>query len=58
MGKQDYMKLKRRQKKWSLHWRDHPQSGRIFTGYTSDKQLLTRIYRELKNLTHPKSMNQ
>jgi hypothetical protein len=30
---------------------------KIFTGYTSDKGLITRIYRELKKLP-PKSMNQ
>jgi hypothetical protein len=27
---------------------------KIFTSYTSDKELITRIYRELKNLNSPK----
>jgi hypothetical protein len=31
---------------------------KIFASYTSDKGLITRIYRELKKLTLPKSMNQ
>jgi hypothetical protein len=32
---------------------------KIFASYTSDKRLITRIYRELKKLTpRPKSMNQ
>jgi hypothetical protein len=31
---------------------------KIFTGYTSDKGLITRIYRELRKLNFPKSMNQ
>jgi hypothetical protein len=32
-----------------------PQSGRkIFASYTSDKGLITRIYRELKKLSSPK----
>jgi hypothetical protein len=26
---------------------------KIFTGYTSDKRLITRIYRELKKLNSP-----
>jgi single-stranded DNA-specific DHH superfamily exonuclease len=28
--------------------------GKIFTSYTSDKGLMTRIYRDLKNLNSPK----
>jgi hypothetical protein len=31
---------------------------KIFAGYTSDKGLITRIYRELKKLNSPKSVNQ
>jgi hypothetical protein len=41
-------KLKRPPTKWK----------KIFASYTSDKGLITRIYRELKKQTLPKSMNQ
>jgi hypothetical protein len=41
-------KLKRTPTKWE----------KIFASYTSDKGLITRIYRELKKLNSPKSMNQ
>jgi hypothetical protein len=42
------MKLKSlHNKKWSLNWKDYPQSGRK---YISDKGLVNRIYRELKKL--------
>jgi hypothetical protein len=42
------------QKKWSLNWRGHPQNGRkIFASYTPDKGLITRLYKELKNLNFP-----
>jgi hypothetical protein len=41
-------KLKRPPTKWE----------KIFATYTSDKGLITRIYRELKKLTLLKSMNQ
>jgi hypothetical protein len=41
-------KLKRPPTKWE----------KIFASYTSDKGLITRIYRELKKLNSPKSMNQ
>jgi hypothetical protein len=34
------------------------QLEKIFANYTSDKGLITGIYRELKKLTFPKSMNQ
>jgi hypothetical protein len=57
INKWDYMKLKSsaQQKKWSLNWRDHLQNGRkIFASCTSDKGLITRIYRELKKLNSPK----
>jgi hypothetical protein len=36
-----------------------PTEGKkIFASYTSDKGLITRIYRELKKVNSPKSMNQ
>jgi hypothetical protein len=41
-------KLKRLPTKWE----------KIFASYTSDKRLITRIYRELKKLNSPKVMNQ
>jgi hypothetical protein len=41
-------KLKRPPTKWE----------KIFATYTSDKVLITRIYRKLKNQTFAKSMNQ
>jgi hypothetical protein len=41
-------KLKRPPSEWE----------KILGGYISDKGLITRIYRELKKLTLPKSMNQ
>jgi hypothetical protein len=37
--------------------RSPTEGKKIFAGYTSDKQLMTRIYRELKKLNSPKSMN-
>jgi hypothetical protein len=36
-------KLKRPSSEWE----------KIFAGYTSEKRLITRIYRELKNLNFP-----
>jgi hypothetical protein len=30
---------------------------KIFASYISDKELITRIYRELRRLNFPKSMN-
>jgi hypothetical protein len=41
-------KLKRAPTEWK----------KIFASYTSDKGLITRIYRELKKLNSPKSMTQ
>jgi hypothetical protein len=61
MDKWDYMKLdsfyamKEMVTKWespSTKWE------KIFASYTSDKGLITRIYRELKKLSSPKLMTQ
>jgi hypothetical protein len=61
MDKWDYMKLKRfcttkevvtKQKQPPTEWE------KMFASYTSDKGLITRIYRELKKLNSPKIMNQ
>jgi hypothetical protein len=41
-------KLKRSPTEWE----------KIFTGYTSDKGLITGVHRELKKLNSPKSMSQ
>jgi hypothetical protein len=35
-------------------WRVHLQKGKISANYTFDKELICRIYRELKNLTSEK----
>jgi hypothetical protein len=55
IDKWEYMKLKSfctAKWKWSQDWRDSPQNGRkTFASYTSDKGLITRIYRELKKLS-------
>jgi hypothetical protein len=48
-SKEMVSKLKRPPTEWEK---------KIFAGYTSDKGLITRIYRELKKLNSPKSMNQ
>jgi hypothetical protein len=61
MDKWDYMKLKSfciTKEMVSKLKRTPTEWEKIFTGYTSDKGLITRIYRELKKLTPPKSMNQ
>jgi hypothetical protein len=38
--------------------RTHTEWEKIFVSYTSDKGLITRIYRDLKKLNSPKLMNQ
>jgi hypothetical protein len=44
------------QKKCSLNGRDHPQNGRkIFAIYTSDKGLITRIYKGAQKTKLPKN---
>jgi hypothetical protein len=57
MDKWDYMKLKSfctakeivsKLKRLPTEWE------KIFSSYTSDKELITRIYRELKKLNSPK----
>jgi hypothetical protein len=51
MDKWNHMKLKifcPHQKKWSLNWE------KIFAIYTSDKELITRIYRDLIKLNSSK----
>jgi hypothetical protein len=49
MDKWDYMKLKSyaQQKKWSFWQRPPTEQEKIFPSCTSDKRLITRIYREL-----------
>jgi hypothetical protein len=62
LDKWDYMKFKSfcTTKEMISKLKRPPKNGRkIFASYTSDKQLLTRIYRELKKTkTTPKSMTQ
>jgi hypothetical protein len=57
MDKWDYMKLKSfctTKKMVSKLKRPPTEWEKIFTSYTSDKVLITRIYRELKKLNSPK----
>jgi hypothetical protein len=50
MDKWDYMKLKRFcTTKQMVTKRSPTEWEKIFASYTSDKELITRIYRELKN---------
>jgi hypothetical protein len=61
MDKWDFIKLKsfcRTKEMVSKLKRPPTEWEKIFTGYTSDKGLITRIYRELRKLNFPKSMNQ
>jgi hypothetical protein len=56
MDKWDYMKLKSlctTKEMVSKLERLPTEWGKIFTGYTSDKGLITRIYRKLKKLNSP-----
>jgi hypothetical protein len=57
MDKWDYVKLKSfcTTKEMVSKLRRPPHSGKkIFASYTSDKGLITRIYRELKNINIPR----
>jgi hypothetical protein len=57
MGKLDYVKLKSFciiKKMVSKLKRPSTEWGKIFASYTSDKGLITKIYRELKKLNSPK----
>jgi hypothetical protein len=57
MDKWDYMKLKSfctTKEMVSKLRRPPTEWEKIFAGYTSDKELKTRIYRELKKLNSPK----
>jgi hypothetical protein len=61
MDKWDYIKLKSFcTTKEMVSKLNRPPTDRekIFSGYTSDKGLITRIYRELKKRNPPKSMSQ
>jgi hypothetical protein len=62
IDKWDYMKLKgfSTTKEIVSKLKRSPHTGwkKKFPSYTSDKRLITRIYRELKKLTPPKPMNQ
>jgi hypothetical protein len=60
MGKWNYMKFKSfctTKEMVSKLKRQPTEREKIFTGYTSDKGMITKIYRELKTLNSPKSMN-
>jgi hypothetical protein len=61
MDKWNYIKLKSfctAKEMLSIKKRLPTEWKKIFSSYTLDKGLITRIYRELKNYTLPKSMNQ
>jgi hypothetical protein len=60
MDKWDYIKLKSfctSKEMVSKLKRSPTEWEKIFASYTSDKGLITRIYRELQKLNPPKSMN-
>jgi hypothetical protein len=61
MDKWDYMKLKSfcttKEMVFKLK-RPHTEWEKVFASYTSDKGLITRIYRELKKLNSPKISEQ
>jgi hypothetical protein len=57
IDKWDYLKLKSfctTKEMVSKLKRFHTEWEKIFASYTSDKSLITRIYRELKKLNSPK----
>jgi hypothetical protein len=57
MGKWDYIKLKSfctTKEMVSKLKRPHTEWEKIFASYTSDKRLVTKIYRELKKLNSPR----
>jgi hypothetical protein len=61
MDKWDYMKFKNfctTKEMVSKLTRSPIEWEKIFASYTSDKGLITRLYRELKKITPPKSLNQ
>jgi hypothetical protein len=61
MDKWDYMKFKSfctTKEMVSKLKRPPTEWEKIFASYTSDKGLITRIYRELKKLNSPKLVNQ
>jgi hypothetical protein len=58
MDKWDYMKLKcfcTTNEMVSKLKRSPTEREKIFAGYTSDKGLITRIYKELKTLNSPQN---
>jgi hypothetical protein len=57
MDKWDFKKLKRfctTKEMISKLKRPHTEWEKIFASYTSDKELITRIYKEVKKLNSPK----
>jgi hypothetical protein len=61
MDKRDYMKLKSfgtTKEMVSKLKRPPTEWEKIFASYTSDKEMITRIYMELKKLNFPKLMTQ
>jgi hypothetical protein len=61
MNRWDFIKLKifcRINEMVSKLKRPHTEWEKVFSSYTSDKGLITKIYRELKKQILPKLMNQ